>query len=156
MTPHNRVPLSITLSRTLKLEFANYASLPLACDIIVLILSHPAFELTMTESFLPAKPVAERIITGGSLLLLNNSNLNHIERQSSNESGRNPTSIYKTGVVGLSPLPKDLLKLCLFLNASLDDQTNLASQLIYWFHQISSDRKCITKCANLLDNQRTM
>ena len=110
------MPLSITLSRTLKLEFANYASLPLACDIIVLILSHPAFELTMTESFLPAKPVAERIITGGRLLLLNNSNLNQIsgERQSSNESGRNPTLIYKTGAVGLSPLPKDLLKLCLF------------------------------------------
>ena len=71
--------------------------------------------MIILDEILPANPVAERIITGGSLLLVHRKSDATSEKDSGNrylqsdflmDQKKAPTLIYKTGAVDLSPSPK--------------------------------------------------
>ena len=63
LTPGHCVPLPVGLSRAFKKKFTNNTSLPLPC--------FTQLAKSLLGLSLPANPVADMLITGGSLLLVN-------------------------------------------------------------------------------------
>ena len=63
LTPGHCVPLPVGLSRAFKEKFTNNTSLPLPC--------FTQLAKSLLGLSLPANPVADMLITGGSLLLVN-------------------------------------------------------------------------------------